>query len=59
MRDALDHTVLCLMLTTYCAVGTRAESNSDRESLQKTSEAIRAAFAHSDVDGIMVYHHPT
>lgn len=30
----------------------------DREALQKTSEAIRAAFARGDVNEIMKYHHP-
>jgi ketosteroid isomerase-like protein len=30
----------------------------DREAIQKTGEAIRAAFARGDVDGIMMYHHP-
>lgn len=30
----------------------------DRRSLQQTGDAIRAAFARGDVDGIMAYHHP-
>jgi ketosteroid isomerase-like protein len=33
-------------------------SNEDRVSLQKTGEAIRAAFAAGDVDAILAYHHP-
>lgn len=49
---------LSLLLMAYCVVLTRAESNPDRESLQKTSEAIRTAFAQGDVDRIMAYHHP-
>ena len=58
MNTLRSLTALCLLLTAYCVVLTRAESNPDRESLQKTSEAIRTAFAQSDVDRIMVYHHP-
>lgn len=30
----------------------------DGRSLQQTGDAIRAAFARGDVDGIMAYHHP-
>jgi ketosteroid isomerase-like protein len=33
-------------------------SNADRNSLEKTSEAIRAAFARGDIATIMAYHHP-
>ncbi len=33
-------------------------SNTDRNSLEKTSEAIRAAFARGDIATIMAYHHP-
>jgi ketosteroid isomerase-like protein len=33
-------------------------SDADRNSLEKTSEAIRAAFARGDVATIMAYHHP-
>jgi len=33
-------------------------SNTDRNALEKTSEAIRAAFARGDVAAIMAYHHP-
>jgi ketosteroid isomerase-like protein len=33
-------------------------STGDRDSLEKTSEAIRAAFARGDIDTIMSYHHP-
>ena len=51
-------TALCFLLMAYCVVLARAESNPDRESLERTSEAIRTAFAQSDVDKIMVYHHP-
>jgi len=33
-------------------------SKGDRDALQKTSEAIRAAFARGDVARILAYHHP-
>lgn len=49
---------LALLLMAHCSVLTNGESNADRESLLKTGEAIRTAFAKSDVDRIMVYHHP-
>lgn len=58
MKTLKSLAALCLLLMAYCLVLTHAESNSDRESLQKTSEAIRAAFAQGDVDRIMAYHHP-
>lgn len=35
-----------------------AGSKHDRESLRKTGEAIRAAFARGDIDDVMAYHHP-
>jgi ketosteroid isomerase-like protein len=39
------------------AIGHFDGSEKDRESLRKTSEAIRAAFARGDVEAIMAYHH--
>jgi ketosteroid isomerase-like protein len=35
-----------------------AGSKGDQESLRKTGEAIRAAFARGDIDAVMAYHHP-
>jgi ketosteroid isomerase-like protein len=34
------------------------KTNNDRDSLDKTSEAIRAAFSRGDVATILAYHHP-
>ncbi len=49
--------VALLLLT--CYVGdTYGGPETDRDSLQKTSEAIRAAFVRGDVATIMAYHHP-
>jgi ketosteroid isomerase-like protein len=50
--------LVLLLMAHCCLVLTYAESNADRESLQKTGEAIRTAFAQGDVDRIMAYHHP-
>jgi ketosteroid isomerase-like protein len=48
-----------LMMTVACfATASFAGSNHDRDSLGKTSQAIRAAFAHGDIETIMSYHHP-
>ena len=49
---------LALLLMAHHLVLAYGGSNADRESLQKTSEAIRTAFARGDVDTIMAYHHP-
>jgi ketosteroid isomerase-like protein len=40
------------------AVDSYAGTDQDRVSLQKTGEAIRAAFARGDIETIMAYHHP-
>lgn len=42
-----------------CFAGDRfAGSKHDQDSLRKTGEAIRAAFARGDIDAVMAYHHP-
>jgi ketosteroid isomerase-like protein len=50
--------VVALIAAGCFASDTFVGSDQDRESLQKTSEAIRAAFARGDVEAIMAYHHP-
>jgi hypothetical protein len=40
------------------ASSARADSDTDREALEKTGAAIRAAFAAGDVATAMKYHHP-
>ena len=40
------------------AINSHARTDTDRESLEQTSAAIRAAFARGDVPAIMSYHHP-
>jgi ketosteroid isomerase-like protein len=35
-----------------------AGSLEDRDALERTGQAIRAAFSRGDVDGILAYHHP-
>jgi ketosteroid isomerase-like protein len=48
------------LFSARCFAGdtTYAGSDKDRVSLQRTGEAIRAAFAAGDVDAILAYHHP-
>jgi ketosteroid isomerase-like protein len=40
------------------AINTHARTDADRESLEQTSAAIRAAFTRGDIPAIMSYHHP-
>ncbi len=45
--------------TSGCSGGHKYDrSNSDRNALEKTSEAIRGAFGRGDIATIMAYHHP-
>jgi ketosteroid isomerase-like protein len=47
------------VITSGCSAGHEyVGSNADRNSLEKTSEAIRAAFARNDIATIIAYHHP-
>ena len=50
--------VLVFIVVTALAGTISAASDTDRIALQKTSEAIRAAFANGDVATAMKYHHP-
>ena len=64
----MSHNRVPILLIVCIAISVMAEgcsasnkyggSNTDRNSLEKTSEAIRAAFARVDVATIMAYHHP-
>jgi ketosteroid isomerase-like protein len=49
---------IVLIVTGCSATTSRARTEADRESLEKTSEAIRAAFARGDIPAIISYHHP-
>jgi ketosteroid isomerase-like protein len=40
------------------AIKSYVGTDQDRVALQKTGEAIRAAFARGDIETIMAYHHP-
>jgi hypothetical protein len=47
------------LITTRCLAGdANLGSDKDRNALQQTSVAIRAAFARADVATILEYHHP-
>jgi ketosteroid isomerase-like protein len=50
--------LLAASATCYSAADRFAGSKQDQESLRKTGEAIRAAFARGDIDAVMAYHHP-
>lgn len=49
---------IALVAVVCLAINSHARTDADRESLEKTSEAIRAAFARGDIPAIMSYHHP-
>ena len=51
-------TVVALLALVCLAGSAYTASDKDRNALQKTSEAIRAAFAKGDVAAAMEYHHP-
>ena len=47
------------LITVGCfVINSHAGTDADREALEKTSAAIRAAFARGDIPAIMSYHHP-
>ena len=50
--------VAALVVTVASAGVLHAESNIDRDALEKTGVEIRAAFGRGDVAGILAYHHP-
>jgi ketosteroid isomerase-like protein len=55
----LSTAILVAVIAAGCfASKTYLGSKNDRASLEKTSEAIRAAFARGDVATILAYHHP-
>ena len=58
MRLFRYSTVVALLALACLARDAYAASDKDRNALQKTSEAIRAAFAKGDVATAMEYHHP-
>jgi ketosteroid isomerase-like protein len=58
MRFFRNSTVVALLALVCLARNGCAESDKDRNALEKTGEAIRAAFAGGDVATAMEYHHP-
>jgi ketosteroid isomerase-like protein len=58
MRIFRNSTVLALFALVCLARNVYGSSDKDRTALEKTSEAIRAAFAKGDVATAMEYHHP-
>ena len=63
-RTFMKHTNLCtaavvlLALAAYAVGASAASSGSDREALEQTGTAIRAAFMAGDLATAMKYHHP-
>jgi ketosteroid isomerase-like protein len=49
---------IAIVVTGSFAINGHARTDADRESLEQTSAAIRAAFARGDIPAIMSYHHP-
>jgi ketosteroid isomerase-like protein len=49
--------LLAISLST-AAAGQSADPKGDKAAIDKTSEAVRAAFARGDVPAILSYHHP-
>jgi hypothetical protein len=47
-----------VVVTSGCSGHIYVQSNADRDALQKTSKAIRTAFASGDIATIMAFHHP-
>jgi ketosteroid isomerase-like protein len=58
MRFFRNSTVLTLFALVCLGRNVYGASDKDRNALEKTSEAIRAAFARGDVATAMAYHHP-
>lgn len=59
MKPMKPRTAVSVLLAfALCAVCACADSGGDREALEKTGAAIRAAFAAGDVATVMKYHHP-
>lgn len=53
--------LISIFIITFSYAQTKGKfegSQADRDSLQQTSIAIRAAFSRGDVNGILLYHHP-
>lgn len=49
---------ILLILSTHSKLGYVIELDKDQAAIEKTSLAVRAAFARGDVDTIMLYHLP-
>ena len=58
MRLFRNATVVVLLALVCLVRNANAASDKDRNALEKTSEAIRVAFARGDVPTAMEYHHP-
>lgn len=58
MKTLRNLAIVALLPLIHCACVRSGGSHQDRDALEKTSEAIRAAFRRGDVATIIAYHHP-
>jgi ketosteroid isomerase-like protein len=59
VRTLLTTTLVIALIAAGCLADNKyVGSNADRTSLEKTSQAVRSAFARGDVATILAYHHP-
>jgi ketosteroid isomerase-like protein len=55
----LKNLIVLAVIAAGCLTGNSVvEAKNDRAALEKTSEAIRSAFARGDIPTILAYHHP-
>jgi ketosteroid isomerase-like protein len=57
-RTQLYLAAIVSLVLVLCAANASASPQTDREALEKTGAAIRAAFSAGDVATVMKYHHP-
>jgi ketosteroid isomerase-like protein len=48
---------VCLIVLAFVTAAS-ADDKTDRAAIEKTNEAVRAAFARGDIPAIIAYHHP-
>ena len=59
MTAKIRNLLAILLISSICSnLSHGAELDKDQAAIEKTSLAVRAAFARGDVDTIMLYHHP-
>lgn len=54
----LRTSAVCFVAFFFIVSAASADDQADRAAIEKTSEAVRAAFFHGDIPAILSYHHP-